>query len=85
MEQTATYLLMLKKIVKFKAQNFVIVVTPLCLGCISKYWSVNNMKRTELNGYVYEFCVDYGALNPLNLTETVPIIHNYFMPKYKIK
>ena len=43
------------------------------------------MKRTGLNGYVYEFCVDYGALNPLNLTETVPIIHNYFIPKYKIK
>ena len=85
MKQIATYLLMLKKIVKFKAQDFAIVATPLCLGNISKYWSVNNMKRTGLNGYVYEFCVDYGALNPLNLTETVPIIHNYFMPNYKIK
>ena len=85
MKQIATYLLMLKKIVKFKAQDFAIVATPLCLGNISKYWSVNNMKRTGLNGYVYEFYVDYGALNPLNLTETVPIIHNYFMPKYKIK
>ena len=39
-----------------------------------------------LNGYVYEFSVDYEALNPpLNVTKTVPILHDYFMIKYKIK
>ena len=26
---------------------------PLCLGSIPKYFSVNNMKKTQLNGYVY--------------------------------
>ena len=29
-----------------------IVATPLCLGNISKDFSVNDMKKKELNGYV---------------------------------
>ena len=74
-----------KKIRKFKAKDSANVRTPLCVGNISKDWSVNNMTKAELNEYEYEFCVDYGALSPLNLTETIPIIHNYFIPKYKIK
>ena len=32
---------------------------PLCLGNISKDFTANNMKRTELYGYVYDFSVDY--------------------------
>ena len=35
-----------KEIVKFKAKDSAIVATPLCLGNISKDWSVNNMKKT---------------------------------------
>ena len=35
------------------------VASPLCLGNISKDWSTDNMKKTGLNGYVYEFNVDY--------------------------
>ena len=46
-----------KEIVKFKTKDSAIVVTPLCLGNISKDWSVNNMKKTGPNGYVYEFCL----------------------------
>ena len=76
-----------KEIVRFKAKHFAIAATPLCLGNISKDWSVNNMKkRTGLNGYVYEFCVDYEALNPLiNVTKALTILNDYFMTKYKIK
>ena len=74
MEQIATYLLMVKK-----AKNSAIVATPLCLGNISKDWSVNNMKKTGLNGYVYEFRVDYRDLNLLNITKNVPILYDYFM------
>ena len=48
-----------KEIVKFKAKDSAIVATPLCLGNISKDWSVNNMKKMGPNGYVYEFIVDY--------------------------
>ena len=50
------------EIYKFKAKNFEIVATPLCLGNISKDWSLDNMKKkTEFNGYVYDFSVDYDA------------------------
>ena len=43
---------------EFKAKDFEIVTTPLCLRSIS----VDNMKTTELNGYVYDFSVDYDAI-----------------------
>ena len=45
------------KTYKFKAQNSEIVAIPLCLGNISKDWSVDNMKRTGLNSYVHNFSV----------------------------
>ena len=38
-----------KEIVKFKAKDSEIIATPLCLGNISKDWSVDNMKKTRLN------------------------------------
>ena len=47
---------------KFKAKVSEIVAAPLCLGNISKDWSVDNMKRTGFNGYVYDFCVDCDAI-----------------------
>ena len=77
-----------KEIVKFKAKDSTIVAAPLCLEIISKDWSLNNTKKTGLNGYVYEFCVDYGGLNPsppLNFAEYMSSIHNHFKLKYKIK
>ena len=49
------------EVIKFKAKDFEIVATPLCLGNISEDWSVGNMKDTGLNGYVYDFSVDYDA------------------------
>ena len=49
------------EIIKFKAKDSNIIATPLCLGNISKDWSVDNMKDTGLNGYVYDFSVDYDA------------------------
>ena len=50
------------EIYKFKAKDSEIVATPLCLGNISKNWSVDIMKRTGFNGYVYDFSVDYDAI-----------------------
>ena len=47
---------------KFKAKYSENVTTPLCLGNISKDFSVDNMKKTGLNGYVYDFSVDYDVL-----------------------
>ena len=34
------------EIIKFKAKDSEIVATPLCLGNISKDWSVDNMVKT---------------------------------------
>ena len=51
-----------KEIHKFKAKEFEIVATPLCLGNISSVWTVGNMKKTGLNGYVYDSSVDYDAI-----------------------
>ena len=50
------------EIYKFKAKDSEIVASPLCLGNISKDWSADNMKKTEFNGYVYDFSVDYDAI-----------------------
>ena len=44
---------------KFKAKDSEIVASPLCLGNISKDWSVDNMKITGFTGYVYDFSIDY--------------------------
>ena len=38
-----------REIIKFKAKDFEISAYPLCLGNISKVWSVKNMKKTGLN------------------------------------
>ena len=65
---------------KFKAKDFEIVATPLCLGNISKDWSVDNMKKTGFNGYVYDFSVDYDATD----VDDIKDIHNYLMKKNDI-
>ena len=49
------------EIIKFKAKDSEISAYPLCLGNISKDWSVDNMKLTRLKGYVYNLSVDYSA------------------------
>ena len=53
------------EIYKFKAKDSEIVATPLCLGNISKDWLAENMKKTTFNGYVYDFSVDYDALDDI--------------------
>ena len=65
---------------KFKAKYSEIVASSLCLGNISKDWSVDNMKKTGLNRYVYDFSVDYDALAVVNILD----IHNYLMKKNDI-
>ena len=51
------------EIIEFKAKGSEIIPIPLCpLGNISKDFSVDNLKKTGLNGYVYGFSVDYDAI-----------------------
>ena len=63
------------EIIKFKAKDSEISAYPLCLGNISKDWSVDNMKKTGLKGYVYDFSVDYDAI----VVSDVVDIHKYLM------
>ena len=65
------------EIIKFKAKDFEIVAAPLCLGSISKDWSVDNLKRTGFNGYVYDFSIDYDAITVDDILD----IHKYLMKK----
>ena len=43
------------------------------------------MKNTGLNGYVYEFSVDYRDMSQLDITVGMTFIHKYLMVKYNIK
>ena len=62
---------------KFKAKDSKIVAALLCLGNISKDWSVDNMKRTGFNDYIYDFSVDYDAI----AVDGILDIHKYLMTK----
>ena len=68
------------EIIKFKAKDSEIVATPLCLGNISKDFLVDNMKKTGLNRFVYDFSVDYGAI----AIDDIVDIHKYLMKKNSI-
>ena len=68
------------EIIKFKAKDSNIVSTPLCLGNISKDWSVDIWKKTGFNGYVYDFSVDYVAI----AVDDILDIHKYLMKKNNI-
>ena len=68
------------EIIKFKAKYSNIIATPLCLRNISNDWSVDNLKDTGLNGYVYDFSVDYDSTDVNDIKD----IHNYLMKKNNI-
>ena len=68
------------EIYQFKANNYEIVAALLCLGNISKDWSVDNMKKAGFNGYIYDFSVDYDATDVDDIVD----IHNYLMKKNNI-
>ena len=65
------------KIIKFKAKDSEIVATSLCLGKILKDWSVDNMLRTGISWYVYDFSGDYDATD----VDDMLGIHKYLMKK----
>ena len=53
---------------------------PICLGNVSKDWSVDNMKKTGFNGYVYDFSVDYAVTD----ADDIKDIDKYLMKKNDI-
>ena len=69
------------EIIKFKAKDSEIIANSLCLGNISNEWLVNNMKETGFKGYVYDFSVDYDAIEVSDILD----IHKYLLEKNKIE
>ena len=65
------------EIYKFKAKDSETVAIPLCLGNISKDWLIDNMKKTGLNEYVYDFSVDYDATD----VDDIKDFHKFLMKK----
>ena len=68
------------EIYKFKAKDSKILVGLICFGNISKDWSVDNMKRTGLTGYIYDFSVDYTPIAVGDIKD----IHKYLTEKNDI-
>ena len=65
------------EISKIKAKDSEIVATPLCLGNVSKDFSVDNMKKTGFHGCVYDFSADYDAIAVGDILDT----YKYLMKK----
>ena len=69
-----------KEIYKFTAKDSEINPHELCLGNISKDWSIENMEKASLKGYVYDFSIDYDAISVSDTTN----IHKYLMENNEI-
>ena len=80
MEQIVIFLSMVKKFTNLKQKDSEIVASLLCLGNISKDWSIDHMKKTRFNGYVYGFSVDYDSTD----VDDIKDIHKYLMKKNDI-
>ena len=68
-----------REIYKFKAKDSEIAANPLCFVNISKDWSLDNMKKAGVNGYVYGFSVDYDDTDFDDILD----IHKYLIKKKK--
>ena len=70
-----------KEIINFKAKDSEIVSYPLCLGNVSKDFSLLNTTNTGLSGYIYGFRVDYKAIT----NDKIHDIHRFFDRKKQYK
>ena len=71
----------LVEVIKLKAEDSEINTIPLCLGNISKDFSVDSMKKTGFYGYLCDFTVDHDATASDDILGT----HKYLMKKNNIK
>ena len=69
-----------KEVIKFKAKDSKIALYLLCLGNISKDFDDKYMMSTGLNGYMYDFSVDYWTIANDKILDT----HKYLMKKNNI-
>ena len=69
------------EIYKFKAKDSKITATPLCLGNVLKYFLVNNMKKSGLYRYIFDFSVNYDSIDVIDILN----ILKYLMKKKRYK
>ena len=65
------------KIYKFKAKDWEIKEYPLCLGNVSKDFTIDNMKKSEIKVKYNFFSVNYRSIN----TNEIIDIHKYLINK----
>ena len=64
------------KVYQFNAKNSKIIDYALCIGNISKDFTINNLKKTGLKGVVKFFSVNFNSINTND-------IHKYLMKKLR--
>ena len=66
---------------KFKAKDDQIINEKLCLGNLSSEWTTSESEKTGLSGNIYDFVVDYEAINDI---KPIYDMHRYLMTKHNI-
>ena len=74
-------MLIVKKYISSEQKNTERKQYSLRLGNVSKDFTANNTETPGLNGYMYDFSVDYNITDISNITN----IHKYLMKKHDIK
>ena len=60
----------------FKAKDSEINAIPLCIGNVSKDFSVKNMKNTNFFWYIFDFSVDYDAIEYIRHPQVLYDVNN---------
>ena len=66
---------------KFKAKDDQIINEKLCIGNLSGEWTKSESEKTGLYGNIYDFVVDYRAINGL---KPIYDMYRYLMKKHNI-
>ena len=82
MEAAVSYLLMLQKYINSKQKNLKIKDEALCLGNISKGFTINNMKKNRIKRSCKFFSVGFNPIGTNNFLD----IHKYLIKRtwYKV-
>ena len=78
MSTTISYLLILQKYINLKQDSEIKKKIPYVKEIFQEMFQLITWKKTGLNGYVYDFSVDYRAFDIIN-------IHKYLMKKHDMK
>ena len=66
---------------KFNTKNDQILKEKLCLENLSNNWTTKNLAKTRVYGRIYDFAVDYEAINSV---KQIYDMHRYLMTKHNI-